>query len=184
MKEPLLAILIPSLTERAQLLNRLITELDKQRAGKNVILIIAEDQRQKTTGQKRNELIQEAVNQNADYIAFHDDDDKPGNTYIQRGIETMESGLDCGELWGNYYERGKLIKPFHHYVWCTHAWDDKQKYHRPPNHLNFMKLELVKDFRFQNKTIGEDMTWAMEIQSAGVLKTMYKIDEIIYHYYK
>lgn len=182
--KPLLAILIPTLTERQQLLNRLVAELDRQRIGKEVILLIAEDQRQETTGAKRNKLIQAAIENNVDYFAFADDDDMVGPTYIQRGIETMESGMDCGELWGNYYEKRKLIKPFHHYLNCTHAWDDKQKYHRPPNHLNFMKLDLVKDFKFQDKTIGEDMTWAMEIRKAEVLKTMYSIPEIIYHYYK
>lgn len=182
--KPLLAILIPTLTERVQLLNRLTDALDKQRTGKNVILIISEDQKQKTTGQKRNELVQTAIEQNAYAIAFADDDDMIGTTYIDRGIEFMDSGMDCAELWGNYYERGKLIKPFHHYLGCTHAWDDKQKFHRPPNHLNFMKLDLVKDFVFQNKTFGEDMTWAMEIQNSGAFKTMYNIPEIIYHYYK
>jgi glycosyltransferase involved in cell wall biosynthesis len=179
-----LAILIPTLTDRAKLLNRLLAELDKQRKGKDVIVIINEDQKQKTTGQKRNELIAEAVEQGAEYVAFVDDDDEIGPTYIQRGIEVPESGMDCGELWGNYYERGKLIKPFHHYLGCTHAWDDAQKYHRPPNHLNFMKLALVKDFTFQNKVFGEDMTWAMEIRNAGVFNTMYKIDDILYHYHK
>ena len=181
---PLLAILIPTLTERQQLLDRLVAELDKQRVGKNVILIIAEDERQKTTGQKRNELVQTAIDNNADYISFADDDDMVSHTYIQRGIETMESGVDCGELWGNYYEKGKLIKPFHHYLGCTHALDDGHKFHRFPNHLNFMKLELVKDFKFQNKVFGEDMTWAEEIMKAGVLKTMHRITEIIYHYHK
>lgn len=180
----LLAILIPTLTERVQLLNRLQSALDKQRAGKNVILIINEDQKQKTTGAKRNELIQVAIDHNADYIAFFDDDDLPGDTYIQRGIETMESGKDCGELWGNYYVRGKLLKPFHHYLGCTHAWDDKEKFHRFPNHLNFWKLDLVKDFSFQNKNFGEDMTWAETIHKAGIVKTMYPISDILYHYHK
>lgn len=182
--KPLLAILIPTLSERQKLFNRVMAALDKQRVGKNVIIIYSEDSKQFTTGGKRNALIQAAVQNNADYICFMDDDDIPGETYIQRGIETANSGLDCGELWGNYYERGKLIKPFHHYLGCTHAWDDRQKFHRPPNHLNFMKLNLVKDFAFQNKTFGEDMTWAMEIQNSGSFKTMYKIPEIIYHYYK
>jgi hypothetical protein len=80
--------------------------------------------------------------------------------------------------------KGRLIKPFHHYLGCDKAWEDKVKYHRPPNHLNFMKLSAIKEFVFQDKTFGEDMTWAMEIEKAKALKTMYKIDEVIYHYYK
>jgi hypothetical protein len=184
MKEPLLAILIPTLSERQQLFNRVMKALDKQRVGKNVIIIYSEDQRGLTTGEKRNSLIKAALHENADYIAFLDDDDLPGATYIQRGLEVAASGLDCGELWGNYYVKGKLVKPFHHYLGCTHAWEDGNKFHRPPNHLNFMNLSLVKDFLFQDKTFGEDMTWAMEIQKKKVFKTMYPISDIIYHYYK
>jgi len=182
--KPLLAILIPTLTERQQLLNRLVSELDKQRIDKEVILLIAEDQRQETTGAKRNKLVQAAIENNAYYISFFDDDDMPGPTYIQRGIETMDIGLDCGELWGHYYEKGKFIKPFHHYLGCTHAWEDKEKYHRFPNHLNFWRLDLVKDFSFQNKNFGEDMTWAEQIHKSGVVKTMHSISDILYYYYK
>lgn len=182
--KPLLAILIPTLTKRAKLLNRLTAELDKQRANKNVILILNPDEGQKTTGQKRNELIHAAIENKADYFAFFDDDDMPGPNYIKLGIETMESGLDCGELWGHYYDKGKFIKPFHHYLGCTHAWEDEKKYHRFPNHLNFWRLDLVKDFSFQNKTFGEDMTWAEAIHKVGVVKTMHPISDILYHYYK
>ena len=46
-----------------------------------------------------------------------------------------------------------------------------------------MKLDLIKDFKFQDKVFGEDMTWAEEINNAGVFKTMYPIPEIIYHYF-
>jgi hypothetical protein len=184
MNEPLLAILIPTMSERHQLFNRLMKALDKQRAGKEVIIIYSEDQRGLTTGEKRNLLVQKAIEENVDYIAFFDDDDLPGDTYIQRGVEVMQSGKDVGELWGNYYVKGKLIKPFHHYLGCTHAWEDNREFHRPPNHLNFMKLSLVKDFSFQDKTFGEDMTWAMDIQKQKVFKTMHPINDVLYHYYK
>lgn len=179
-----LAILIPTTPDRQQLTDRLIKELTRQIGTSDVRIVLNEDNYERTTGTKRNELVQHAVEIEAQVIAFHDSDDMPGPTYIKRGLEVVESGLDCGELWGNYYEKGKLIKPFHHYLGCTHAWDDKQKFHRFPNHLNFMKLSLVKDFKFQDKTFGEDMTWAEEIMKAGVLKTMYNIPEVIYHYFK
>jgi hypothetical protein len=184
MKEPLLAILIPTLTERVQLLDRLRRKLDFQRIGKNVILIIAEDQGQKTTGQKRNELIQTAVDNEVDYISFFDDDDEPGETYIQRGIETMESGMDCGELWGNYYVRGKLIKPFHHSIVYKDWYEEKAHYCRMPNHLNFQKLSLVKDIPFPEQNFGEDGKQSYAMRDAGIFKKQYPIKDILYHYYK
>lgn len=186
-----LAILIPSLQNREALLRRVTDELGRQideiypdsLPSEIVASIILMDSGQKTTGNKRNCLIELAIKYKAEYIAFMDDDDMPGPTYIQRGIEVANSGMDCGELWGQIYWSGKPGMPFHHYLGCTHAWQDDKQYHRPANHLNFMKLDLIKNFRFEDKTFGEDMTWAMEIQKAGTFKTMYPIPEVIYHYF-
>ena len=46
-----------------------------------------------------------------------------------------------------------------------------------------MKLDLVKDIRFQDKTWGEDGNWAMDIQKTGVLKKEYSVKEITYFYF-
>lgn len=184
MKEKLLAILIPTLTERQQLLNRLTAELDKQRLGKEVIILINEDNGHKTTGQKRNELISAAVDLKADYIAFFDDDDLPGENYIDRMLEGMAKGVDCCSLLGRIYFKGKPGNPFHHSIKYDHWFQDDKMYYRNPNHLNCIKLDLVKDIPFKNQTIGEDGHWSIALQKAGVLKTEHEINEIIYHYYK
>jgi hypothetical protein len=149
----------------------------------DVGIFINDSPKPNSTGSKRNELIAEAIKCWYEYVAFIDDDDMVGETYLQRGMEVVASGMDCGELVGQIYFSGKKGMPFHHYIDCTHAWEDDKQYHRPANHLNFWKLDLVKDFKFQDKVFGEDMTWAMEIKQAGVFKTMYPIPEIIYHYY-
>jgi hypothetical protein len=185
-----LAILIPTTPDRQQLLDRLLNELNRQRSECEhgaVRILINETETHKnggpTTGAKRNQLIQQAIDEGAQYIAFHDSDDLPGETYIKRGLEVVDSGMDCGELWGRIYFSGKAGMPFKHYLGCTHAWQDDKQYHRPPNHLNFWKLDLIKDFKFQDKVFGEDMCWAMDIHNAGVTKTMYPIPEVIYNYY-
>lgn len=179
----LLAILIPTLTERQQLLNRLLAELDKQRVDKNVIVIISEDQRQKTTGQKRNELIEEAVIQGADYVAHFDEDDLPGPNYIERNLEGVNTGVDVCSLWGQLYIHNKPQNPFHHSLIYDHWYQDKTMYMRNPNHLNCMKLSLIKDIKYQHITVGEDGQMSISLQKAGVLKTEYKINETIYHYF-
>lgn len=46
-----------------------------------------------------------------------------------------------------------------------------------------MKLANIKDVRFEDKTFGEDMCWAMEIVKNNLLKTEYTIEENIYHYF-
>lgn len=191
--KPLLAILIPTTPDRDLLYNRLIQELNKQIGDKNVKIIplLTEKGPSKqephntgpTTGEKRNTLIRMAIDVGAEALAFHDSDDMPGPTYIQRGLEFVKSGLDCAELFGQIYWSGKPGMPFHHYLTCTHAWEDSKQYHRPPNHLNFWRLDKIKGFKFQNKTFGEDMTWAMEIRNSNVIQTMMPIPEVIYHYF-
>lgn len=188
-----LAILIATLEERVQLRNRLQTELERQikmvHSG-GIRIIFNEDERQKTTGQKRNELILSAVRSEAEYIAFIDDDDLCGDTYIQRGLEVAESGMDCGELYGQIYFGGKKGNPFHHFIDCVNPatgkiewWQDNQFYYRMINHLNFQKLSLVKDIPFPEQNFGEDGKQSEAMRDAGIFKTMYPIPEIIYHYF-
>lgn len=178
------AILIPTLSERQQLLNRVIAEIDRQRKGHDVIVITLSDNREKTTGQKRNELIQAAVNANAEYVAFVDDDDMIGENYIKRNMDGIAMGFDCNSLMGRIYFKGKPGNPFHHSIIYDHWWQDAKMYYRNPNHLNCIRLDKIKDIPFRDQTIGEDGHFSIDIQKAGVLKTEYQIKEIIYHYYK
>ncbi len=148
------------------------------------------DAGERTTGAKRNSLVEHAVKWGADAHAHFDDDDLPGETYIQRGIEFMESGMDVAELWGQIYFGGIPGNPFHHYIECRNPatgkiewWQDDKFYYRMPNHLNFVKTSLVKDIKFPDQVFGEDGKHSEAVQAAGVLKTEFKIPEIIYHYY-
>lgn len=177
------AILIPTTTDRAHLLNRVVAELDRQRAGKDVIIIIHEDQKQKTTGQKRNELIHAAKEAQAEYISFVDDDDMVGEHYVDLNLKGISMGFDCNSLKGQIYWEGVPGKPFFHSIIYDHWYEDKNGYYRCPNHLNCIRLEKVKDIPFQDKNFGEDGNWSMDILKAGVLKSEYQIKEVLYHYY-
>jgi hypothetical protein len=197
-----LAILIPTTPDREPLYNRLLTELNRQIGDNNDKVIILSYLTEKAptkqephltgpkTGYKRNWLVQEAIKENAYSIAFHDSDDMPGPTYIQRGLEFMESGIDCAELWGQIYWNGKPGKPFHHIIDCVNPktgklewWEDDKFYYRTINHLNFQKLDLVKDIPFPDQVFGEDGVQSERMRDAKIFKTMYHIPEIIYSYF-
>lgn len=113
-----LAILIPTIEGREYLYDRLTKELHKQidAVGTTDICIIQlHDNREQTTGAKRNELVQTALRSGIPYMAFFDDDDLPGPNYIKHQLAVAESGKDCGELWGNIYfggEERKALPPF------------------------------------------------------------------------
>lgn len=184
-----LAILIPTLTERVDLFGRLLIALNEQldkfplATRQRVGFIIESDARQLTTGAKRNNLVDKAIRAGAKYIAFHDDDDMPGENYMKHQLGVVDSGMDCGSLWGQIYWDGKPGMPFHHSIKYSEATQDDKYYYRAPNHLNCIRLDLVRNIRFQEKNFGEDGCWMEDIHKSGVLKTEYEINEIIYHYF-
>lgn len=190
-----LAILIPTMPEREEFKNRVVTELNRQinqlpRPSEVVIMDNLSNRGDKTTGQKRNELIEDAVKAGAEYIAFMDDDDMPGPAYIDRFMTGIALGFDCCTVRGQYYENGKKGNPFYHYINCVNPangkiewWQDQSMYHRMPNHLNCIKLDLVKDIKFPDQVFGEDGQWSEKIRDAGVLKNEFDVGEIIYHYF-
>lgn len=195
-----LAILTPTLEDgatvntpggvrvgNAELLNRMQNQLREQARKVSlkheVQLFINVDRGEKTTGYKRNALMEAALLWGADAHAFFDDDDLPGATYIERGIEFMESGMDVAELWGQIYWSGVPGKPFHHSIEVREWYEDNDFYYRMPNHLNFVKTSLVKDIKFPDQVFGEDGKWSYALRDAGLLKTEFKIPEIMYHYF-
>lgn len=184
---PLLAILIPYTHDRKPLLDRLLKQLDEQIKDHPVTVIAHLDKGAKrggkTTGKKRNELLDAARKEGATHVSFIDSDDLISPTYIETVMPCVYGDYDCCELWGQYYENGKQFNPFHHSVKHDHWWQDEKFYYRNPNHLNVIKLSLLENIRFQDKTIGEDGHFSIDIQKAGILKNEYPIKEIIYYYF-
>lgn len=185
---PKLAILICTLPERRRFFDRLIECLNHQkrrlpRPDDVAILWDESERHEKTTGVKRNGLIQDAIDINAAYIAHHDDDDLPGINYLKRNLEGIAKGADCCSLIGQIYWSGRPGKPFHHSIDIKEWWEDDQKYYRMPNHLNCQKLELVRNIPFPDQVFGEDGKQSYAMRDAGIFKTEHKIDEVIYHYF-
>lgn len=158
-------------------------QIDKLPIGDQANHYIYPDDAKLTTGYKRNALIEMAKVWEADYIAFIDDDDLPGPTYIEKVFEGIRAGADCCELWGQIYWDGVKGKPFHHSIVHKEWWEDDKFYYRMPNHLNAIKLACVKDIPFPDQSFGEDGKWSYAVRDAGVLKTEHPIKDIIYHYF-
>lgn len=183
----LLAILIPTTPDRQRLLDRLMKELDKQRVGNEVIIIINETLKAEeggpTTGAKSNQLIERAREMNATHIARFDSDDLPGPNYIARNMEGVNGDYDCNELYGRIYFHNKPGNLFHHSNEYKEWFQTDKMYMRMPNHISTIKLEHCNGIEFQDKTVGEDFWWSEELRKSGRLKKQYPIKEVIYHYY-
>lgn len=184
---PKLAILIPYTHDRQHLYDRVTAQIIEQ-IGHHPVIILSKATRHSkqggpSTGQKRNQLLDDARNANASHIAFVDSDDLVSHHYIESIMPAVYGDYDCAELWGQYYENGKQFNPFHHSIKYDHWYQDERFYYRNPNHLSVIKLAHLHDIRFQDKTIGEDAWYSIDIQKTGRLKKEYPVNEIIYYYF-
>jgi hypothetical protein len=175
-----LSVLICSLTERRAMLSRLLQELAffKTFSRLNIEILTDVDDRQKTIGQKRNDLVARAKGK---YCCFIDDDDQVSKYYFREIEQALKDKPDCVTLLGMFYENGRLIKPFVHSIDTDKYMEDEEAFYRPPNHLNPILTGLVKRVGFPTKNWGEDTDFAMRM--VGLLTTQGLVQSIIYHYY-
>jgi glycosyltransferase involved in cell wall biosynthesis len=181
-----LSVLIPTLTNRSLQLLNCVKIINKQikdcEAFGMVEIIIDEDNRQVTTGAKRNRLIEKSKGK---YFCFVDDDDEVLEGYIYEILKAIEKNPDCIPINGYMTTNGVNQKRWIMGIGMGYesSYENGVEYYiRFPNHLAVMKKELVKDYKFKDITIGEDYDWAVRIHNDKVLKTEVRIEKPLYHY--
>ncbi len=172
-----LSILICSVIGRERKLNRLLEEL-KQQYHKAIEILVEIDNREITTGAKRNILLEKAK---GDYIAFIDDDDRISINYVVKILRALKTNPDCCSLNG-FLIRPKHVFPFYHSIDYLKWYNKDGIYYRSPNHLNAVKRELALQAKFPDKTMGEDVDYSTRLKS--LLKTETKIQGTLYYYLK
>ena len=109
-----LSILICSLEKRKKQLNSLLKEINKQiflcNADAVVELLVEVDNKEITTGKKRNNLLKKASGK---YICFIDDDDKIYENYLKLILKSIESDADCIATSGTYSVDGGILINWH-----------------------------------------------------------------------
>ncbi len=175
-----LSILIPTLNGREGLLQRVLSDLDSQMAGYDCEVLLNKDNREKSIGQKRNELIKQSQ---ADYTVFVDDDDLIPPYYVRSIMEALETSPDVVGFMGQYYVNNKKRKLFLHSIECDQYTENTSFYFRPPNHLNPIRRSIAIAFPFDSISSGEDTNWAMSIANAKAIRSEYFVDKVMYHYF-
>ena len=155
---PKLSILICSLYERAGMLSGLLRELHKQidecNAGEEVEVLTLIDNRERSTGSKRNELYGKAI---GSYSVSVDDDDRIPPYYISELLKASKEGKDCFAINGVITFDGKNEKKW--FISKDIPYDTvKEKdgaewYRRYPNHICPIRSEITKQVKFQDITI-------------------------------
>lgn len=178
-----LSILICTLSDRYVFLERLLTCLNKQKTEEVEILVNC-DNREKTIGKKRNELIERS---SGDYISFIDDDDLVSDTYISLVLNAIKTNPDVLGLHLLMTQNGSHEERTYHSLKYTHWWDEpdpdrpgKRRYFRNPNHLNPVKRGHAVKVKFPELNHGEDHDYSKNLFQ--YLKTEEYIEEPIYFY--
>lgn len=198
MDTPKLSILIPSLVSRIETRQELIDGLKVQIGCKNemfikhptytveifsgdeaeIILIV--DNKEMTTGAKRNLLLETA---SGEYISFIDDDDWVAPQYFSDFKKAVVSNPDCISFSGWITEDGmkrvdwELSKDFEN---RTVFRGGMKFYERTVNHLCFVKRNIALQAGFPDKSNAEDKFFSERLKH--LVKTEIKIRELLYHY--
>jgi len=175
----ILSILICGLASRKEKLALLLQNLNAQVTDEIEILINIDD-KQKSTGEKRNELVAKSRGK---YVVFIDDDDKVPNYYVQQMVLACKSNADCIAINGIMTTDGKdeiawrLSKDNPN---ITIKENGKNIYLRTTNHITAVKREHAIKAPFPNKSNGEDKAYSDAVNV--FLKTEYTISLPMYHY--
>ncbi len=178
-----LSILICSINERKDFLTRLLSILNKQK-NKDVEILINTDNKEKSIGIKRNELLLKAK---GDYVCFIDDDDTVSESYVTDILSAIDNNKpDVIGFNLNYYIDGVLNGIAFHSLkyknWSQEINNDNllMNYYRNPNHLNPVKRDISLKVMFPNLNHKEDYDYSMRL--LPLLSTETYINKTIYNY--
>jgi glycosyltransferase involved in cell wall biosynthesis len=180
----LLTIGILSLESRADMLSKLLQELERQQAtlpsSNSVKIVLEVDNGDATVGGKRQKIINEC---STEYLCFVDDDDLVEPTYLQSVLRALKGKPDCVTFKGIVTTDNHNPEQFRlslHYPAGAWSKDAQGTHMRTPNHLCPMKIEIMRKVTYRDITSYEDALWGMWIHP--LLHSQCHIDEVLYHY--
>lgn len=175
--EPLLSILICSITTRTENLHNLISGLENQIRGLPVQLLTIIDNRKMTIGEKRNNLINMAIGK---YIVMIDDDDSVSDDYVDCLIRATGENSDVIVFNMERYCNGIFDRNVYFDMNYTKNQTFSDRYERLPNHLCCYKRSVVKNIKYPHINNGEDFIYADIIHK--IINTQTKIKKNLYKY--
>jgi len=179
-----LSILICSLQSRHAQLNILLEELRRQCIENNALdveVLTSVDNKEKSTGMKRQELLEAATGK---YIIFIDDDDWIEPCYIKQLLQAAASDADCFAMNGWITTNGqnriewRLSKDYENRTIKENGYTPV--YLRKTNHITGVRRTLALQAGFPDKSNAEDKWYSERV--APLCQTEYQIVPCMYHY--
>jgi glycosyltransferase involved in cell wall biosynthesis len=173
-----LSILICSVPERFPELKKIFKELNKQAQNKKVEILVLMDNRKRSIGEKRQNLIQVA---NGDYICQIDDDDRVSPDFIDSLLLAIKENpnVDCINYIVNVSLNKGPYKPCYYSIKNTYE-NLPDRYNRLPNTRCCIRKEIALQCPIKNIEFGEDDEWAKRL--LPLLTTEVNIDKVLYYY--
>ena len=171
-----LSILICTIPGRISELKKLMDVLSQQLTSEVEVIYLG-DNKKRTVGQKRNDLLKLSQGR---YVAFIDDDDKITEDYVSLLLKGIRSGADVVNFDVECSVNGG---PFKKVFYDAKFKTDKNKpdhYERIPNHLMCIKREIALTAGFPEKSFGEDQEYAKRILPR--IQRQAKIEKTLYYY--
>jgi glycosyltransferase involved in cell wall biosynthesis len=176
-----LSILICTVPSRVNTgLPVVVRELQRQidSAGQNEVeLIYFGDNKKRTVGQKRNNLLQLAQ---GDYVCFVDDDDMVAPDYVSKILPQLDGVTDVVCFIASLSWNGKRLNLAYFSKDYEHDADLPDRYLRLPHHLMIVRRPLALQTLFKDISLREDADYAHRLKP--LLKTQKLINSVLYHY--
>ena len=175
-------IVILTIPERKQLLERLLARLEPQLNDQVEIKLYPDTVA--TVGAKRQQAVEQCK---STYINFIDDDDLVPANYVSKILEKLKY-MPCGVGFRGIVTSNN-IKPveFVHraglrYIDKAFRSTDCYIFHRPLNHLNPVRTEYAKQIGFQDWWTFSDRDYSIRLAESGLITDDVFIDEFMYFY--
>lgn len=180
--KPILSILIPTLPDRKEFLDRLLIKIQDQAT--DDIEVLVDDDTEATTGVKRNRLIDQCA---TEWAVFIDDDDLVADNYVQKHLRILKENpkTDAIGFKGKISTNGRNPQDFIIKYGLDYIEDrssGKTVYLRPINHICVIRTEISRKVRYPDITFGEDYDFCKRLAESDLIKDHEFIDEFMYFY--
>lgn len=190
---PIWTILITTLGQRqdrlAYLLRGLMPQVD--RAGGLVKVVAYFDNGELTDlcgdalgaiAEKRQALVMATTTK---YLSFVDDDDTCASDFVPRVVRAFSHDPDFVGFWSRIYKGGSIYRMAKMSLEFD-GWAKGGAYLcRDITHVNPMRTAIAQTVDFRDRDDGqpEDVSWAAQLRTGGLLKTQVFIDKPLHYYW-
>lgn len=182
-----LAVLIPTVPERAEQFRQLLDRINKIRGAyeSRLTVIHLETPSVKLgglhTGLKR-QILLEAGCKAADYVVFIDDDDEISDNYFESIFDALDLCPDVVTFNGIITTDGADQRDFS--IQVGHEYVEVGKtYLRPPNHLCPIRSSIAMEIGYNTSlSNSEDSDYCLRLKQSNLIKKYVHIQDKLYHY--